>query len=161
MGTPRVSRGVHGRGIQASGSLEGYVADGRFSLAGLLKPNRTRDFTFAAQDAQLDDGYFRPSFPLRRTTEFTSLHCPIDPPATQSQVRLISEVAQGKQPERPDLQIDFAETAEASSPVPVATGGLGVGSASGSGSGSANERPTTVMPMEFFAPGAGDERTAR
>ncbi|KAJ0419601.1 Glucanosyltransferase-domain-containing protein [Aspergillus carlsbadensis] len=82
---------------------------------------------------------------------------------------LVSEVAQGKQAERPDLQSDFAETAEGSSSVPMATGGLGGGSAtatatataSGSGNRNGNGRATTLMPMEFFAPGPGEGRTAR
>ncbi|KAL2843050.1 Glucanosyltransferase-domain-containing protein, partial [Aspergillus pseudodeflectus] len=70
-----------------------------------------------------------------------------------------SEVAQGKQPERPDLQSDFAETAEGSLSAPMATGGLGGESPSASASGSG--RATTIMPMEFFAPGPGEERAAR
>jgi hypothetical protein len=73
----------------------------------------------------------------------------------------VSEVARGKQPERLDLQSDFVETAEGSSSVPMASGGLGGASASASGSATGAGRATTIMPMEFFAPGAGDVRISR
>ncbi|KAL3490719.1 Glucanosyltransferase-domain-containing protein [Aspergillus germanicus] len=71
----------------------------------------------------------------------------------------VSEVARGKQPERPDLQSDFMETAEGSSSAAMASGGLG--GASASESATETGRATTIMPMEFFAPGAGDVRTSR
>jgi len=58
MGTPRISRGVQNYGIHVSDSLDGYVADGRFSLAGLLKAIARG--TFGAQDADLDDDCFHP-----------------------------------------------------------------------------------------------------
>lgn len=70
-----------------------------------------------------------------------------------------SEVAHGKQPERADLQIDFAETGERPGDVPMASGGVGL---AGAGAGASGEgRATTLMPIEFFAPGPGDDRGGR
>ncbi|KAL3443290.1 Glucanosyltransferase-domain-containing protein [Aspergillus insuetus] len=73
----------------------------------------------------------------------------------------VSEVVRGKQPERPDLQSDFVETVAGSSSAPMASGGLGGVGSSASESATGTGRATTIMPMEFFAPWAGDERTSR
>ena len=40
--TPRTCRAVQSCGIHVSDSLDWFVADGRFSLTGLLKPSHTR-----------------------------------------------------------------------------------------------------------------------
>ncbi|KAL2828844.1 Glucanosyltransferase-domain-containing protein [Aspergillus pseudoustus] len=70
-----------------------------------------------------------------------------------------SGAARGKQPERVDMQSDFAETAERGGDIPMASGGVG---GAGEGAGASEDgRATTLMPMEFFAPGPGDERGGR
>jgi len=73
MGTPRISRGVQNYGIHVSDSLDGYVADGRFSLAGLLKPI-ARGTLHSEPKMRIKMTIASvPHLPLRRITRFTHL----------------------------------------------------------------------------------------
>jgi hypothetical protein len=94
MGIPRISLGVQDCGIQASDSFDGYVADGRLSLTSLFKPI-ARETLHSEHGMRIRMTIISvPRLPLRTTTKFTHLHCPIDRPGEVIRGYIISGTEQ-------------------------------------------------------------------